>query len=200
MRKGFTLIELLIVIAIIAILALIAIPNFLEAQVRAKISRVKSDMRSTATAIEAYLVDWNLIMGAWDWADATGATQEQGRLIAYSRLTTPIAYMTSFPKDPFQVGTQTQGRAEEEFQFQTSNTFSKHNWWRARQRGYTWGLNSMGPALNRISSITFIDVLRGLTAQQERTFVYDPTNGTVSQGFIIRTNKGEYKVDISPSV
>lgn len=58
-NKAFTLIELLIVIAIIAILALIAVPNFLEAQTRAKVSRVKADMRSLATAIESYYVDFN---------------------------------------------------------------------------------------------------------------------------------------------
>jgi len=56
---SFTLIELLIVVAIIAILALIAVPNFLEAQTRAKVSRVKADLRTLATALEAYYVDWN---------------------------------------------------------------------------------------------------------------------------------------------
>ena len=55
--QGFTLIELLIVVAIIAILAMIAMPNFLEAQTRAKCARVVSDMRTVATAIEAYAVD-----------------------------------------------------------------------------------------------------------------------------------------------
>ena len=57
--KAFTLIELLIVVAIIAILAAIAVPNFLEAQTRAKISRTVSDMRSIATAVEAYIIDNN---------------------------------------------------------------------------------------------------------------------------------------------
>ncbi|MCC5876390.1 MAG: prepilin-type N-terminal cleavage/methylation domain-containing protein, partial [Candidatus Sumerlaeia bacterium] len=59
LRTGFTLIELLIVVAIIAILAAIAVPNFLEAQTRAKVARVNSDLRSLATAIEAYRVDNN---------------------------------------------------------------------------------------------------------------------------------------------
>ncbi len=59
-RKAFTLIELLIVVAIIAILAAIAVPNFLEAQIRSKASRVKTELRTLATAVESYYTDWNV--------------------------------------------------------------------------------------------------------------------------------------------
>jgi type II secretion system protein G len=57
--KGFTLIELLIVVAIIGIIVAIAIPNLLNAIQRAKQRRTMGDMRTTATAIEAYAVDMN---------------------------------------------------------------------------------------------------------------------------------------------
>lgn len=119
--RGFTLIELLIVVAIIAILAAIAVPNFLEAQVRAKVSRVKSDMRSIATAIEAYCVDTNQYPAAksgdksinWfipgknpsgnaknrvTFASMQFATNPKDHFLT---LTTPVSYMTTIPTDPF---------------------------------------------------------------------------------------------------
>lgn len=94
MRRGFTLIELLIVVAIIAMLALIAVPNFLEAQTRAKVARVEADMRSMAVALEAYHVDNN------DYPPSANPPSWEPDTQTW-RLTTPIAYMTSVPLDPF---------------------------------------------------------------------------------------------------
>ena len=57
---AFTLIELLIVIAIILILIAIAMPNFMEAQIRAKVTRVRADLRAVDVAMNMYLQDFKI--------------------------------------------------------------------------------------------------------------------------------------------
>ena len=57
-RKGFTLIELLIVVVIIGILAAIAIPKFAATKDKAKLASVKTDLRNSMTAQEAYFSDY----------------------------------------------------------------------------------------------------------------------------------------------
>ena len=95
-RQAFTLIELLVVVAILAILSAIAVPNFMEAQVRAKAARAQSDIRTLATGLQAYATDY------------------QGYPDIFTRLntvTTPVQYLTTIPRDPFrQVSGQTTWR------------------------------------------------------------------------------------------
>ncbi len=93
-HKAFTLIELLIVVAIIAILAAIAVPNFLEAQTRAKTSRAKNDMRVYATALEAYYIDFNGYPPCSTFG-IPGRGVNVNAKIVLERLSTPVAYLTS---------------------------------------------------------------------------------------------------------
>src|SRR3989441_9161008 len=65
-QKGFTLIELLIVVAIVGVLAAIAIPNLLTAMQRSKQKRTMADIRTVATASEAYATDKNRYPNATD--------------------------------------------------------------------------------------------------------------------------------------
>ena len=100
--NAFTLIELLIVVAIIGILAAIAVPNFLNAQVRAKIAKAHSEMKTFVTATEMYRMD----NGSYFPHNHTPWQNKY--------LTTPISYVASIPKDPFQEGPT---RGETQFSF-----------------------------------------------------------------------------------
>ncbi len=91
---AFTLVELLIVVAIIAILASIAVSNYLEAQARAKVSRAQTDMRALATALESYRIDHSRY-------PPTPMDQIDSRDWRLAFLTTPVAYMSSIPPDVF---------------------------------------------------------------------------------------------------
>jgi len=95
MKTAFTLIELLIVVAIIGILAAIAVPNFLNAQIRAKVARVKSDLQTVGTACECYHLDHQGYpskvvsggMGNWLSKDMNAEMLDL--------LTTPVSYLNN---------------------------------------------------------------------------------------------------------
>jgi prepilin-type N-terminal cleavage/methylation domain-containing protein len=206
--KGFTLIELLIVVAIIAILAAIAVPNFLEAQVRSKVSRVKSDMRSLATALESYCVDSNAYPPG---QHGQGANWGRWNIGYEFRLTTPIAYMTStnFP-DPFAPTKDfvTPSGVTEPVQLQYINYGPESLWLNfmgpfnpeiallPRYKG--WCLSSWGPDRTQSGVAPRTDVwafewlvYTDLTDPPGYQWtacdvVYDPTNGTTSYGDIGR--------------
>jgi type II secretion system protein G len=181
MKKGFTLIELLIVVAIIAILAAIAVPNFLEAQTRSKVSRSKADLRSIATALEAYRVDTNKYV--WPYIASSSAWRMN------YLLTTPVAYMTSITKDAFGYTDINYSSyfTQSELWYATQDSYKFYNFpWQiggtiANSKSMEWNLQSRGPDRDLYGPpLNNYEVDRALLHQ------YDPTNGTVSDGNVVR--------------
>ena len=201
-KRGFTLIELLIVVAIIAILAAIAVPNFLEAQVRSKVSRVRADLRTVATALESYVVDEN------DYPPNDGAYN-----VIPIQITSPVSYLTNSKLvDPFsdqerhpvygelaRFYTYTKIVTMQELLDLASSggpmppveavddsslnegAFERYGMWRLVSNGpdrrYPNEGSPAGPFNPHPTLLLGIDI------------PYDPTNGTVSKGNILRTQK-----------
>ncbi|MEN6625418.1 MAG: prepilin-type N-terminal cleavage/methylation domain-containing protein [Candidatus Sumerlaeia bacterium] len=216
-RKGFTLIELLIVVAIIAILAAIAVPNFLEAQTRSRVSRAQNDMRSIALAMESYRIDNNTYPSHFRYSPlppASTSTSMDSRL-----LSTPVSYLTVFPDDVFRIiaGSGTAkyrlyalgytARSAAPGYNRDYHFFPKTSW-------MTWSLgpdlvtNTGGyfpePAViaNEASAAPRIGIDKNgvtippATSLSYNGMRYDPTNGTVSWGDIYRF-EGEAKTRIN---
>ncbi len=185
---AFTLIELLIVVAIIAILAAIAVPNFLEAQTRSKVSRTKADMRSVATALEAYFTDYN------HYPDARNADWHSYFNCRLMQLTTPTAYITTLPVDVFRrfnkawpSPTDPETATFEYVDKETAVSPPLRGWLVFLRPDYPlffnqstrWSMNSPGP-----DDIT--DSQKYGTPLDPPREDYDPTNGTISNGDIWR--------------
>jgi len=203
-RCAFTLIELLITVAIIAILASIAVPNLMYASTRAKTARVQSDLRTLATAIEAYTVDHNL--PPLDWKVTRGDPMYEGMNSStsgilhpgyaapdgvHAGLTTPVAYVTDcWVTDPF-----VKGESLDRIPFDQQKY--SYNWFEPQSlRGATpntdyalqnyssyygyWRLGSIGPDQ---------DYFNGSASVYVASRVYDPTNGILSSGNIWRSHK-----------
>lgn len=202
-RAGFTLIELLIVVAIIAILAAIAVPNFLEAQVRSKVARVKADQRSVATGIESYRVDNNKYPTHYPiGGDSIAAGSTYLSEFCLVRLTTPVAYMTSVASclDIFNDRVLTvrgPGLPGAGIVWNTDYMFYINYGLMSKDNGASfrdfeaWALRSVGPdhaddaAEWRMYNMA-VAPTSGFAIGQFLEGTYDPTNGTISIGDITR--------------
>ncbi|MDX2176891.1 MAG: prepilin-type N-terminal cleavage/methylation domain-containing protein [Candidatus Sumerlaeia bacterium] len=206
-RRAFTLVELLITVAVVAILAAIALPNFLEAQTRAKVGAAISNLRTVGNALHAYRVDNS------DWPPTEPVLPHDPLAILadfqLAPLTTPVAYLGrgSFG-DPFGVAriyTAAGGGPATGFFPPNPNEALLYQNFRstaARRFGEPrgpvgWGLVSIGPDIE--------DSLGAYCRLDPREFrlwfpysvglgpvdtLYDPTNGTTSPGDIVRLDSG----------
>lgn len=198
--KGFTLIELLIVVAIIAILAAIAVPNFLEAQTRAKVSRARADMRTEATALETYRVDNNEYPRPFDAFQYPNPYYTRGNWHEHipSSLTTPVAYLNVISMDPFlpkaprnQAAKVTvegrhfyfNGPFSQKAIFSDGGTYSIF-YTESMEYAGEYAVFSYGP------DRSYYNEPAGREARSQGQWIdYDASNGTLSAGNIIRTQK-----------
>jgi prepilin-type N-terminal cleavage/methylation domain-containing protein len=194
MRKitGFTLIELLIVIAIILILIAIALPNFLEAQIRAKVARVEADLRTVTIALETYYLDWG---------QYAPQSEDEFDFTAHglAQLTTPLTYLAELPYDAF-VGHQSQAQDGVPVYFEMASTspnpFRAAAGFKPPKNIHAYALYSHGPNVtddfDGEGSWPFGGVGPQCNSEGITTINYSPTNGTRSRGNIHNFG-GEWK-------
>lgn len=163
----------------------VRVANFSEASVRSHVSRVRSDHRSLATALESYYVDNNdypahaagdMGINAYlpDVSPARSLTTFRRASMPNGphSLTTPIAYITNFFRDPY--GT---GAGDNPYY----GYYRDKNGWILLSAGPD-GDYDIDPAKDYNSAIPQPSI--HLLSKS-----YDPTNGTVSDGDIFRVKQ-----------
>jgi type II secretion system protein G len=175
--RGFTLIELLIVIAIILVLIAIALPNFLEAQIRAKVTKAKGEIRSLGIAMEAYYLDFKVYPAQSEENILNSSANRPWKLSGLKWLTTPIHYLTAVPEDPFS------GDDQEIVTYEMGGCKSIRFINGALE---TWAIMSRGPRTLQMEGDDDI-IASGPHYKLPDDGVidsYNPTNGTASRGDI----------------
>ncbi len=209
--RGFTLIELLIVIAIILILIAIALPNFLEAQIRARLTSARGCLHTYRTANEAYFSDFGIHAPDVDGGERESSTNfpwinlwqlnrgvscgNLGELCTFIMLTTPIKYINDLCYDPF-LEQRNDPNVGKSYSLPEYTTYLSGGRLR-KEWGNTFGLRYM--ILSRGADLDsdandYEEIWRHLGPHRHHgtlyPVIYSPTNGTKSDGDLVVTNRG----------
>jgi type II secretion system protein G len=192
-RQAFTLIELLIVIAIILILIAIALPNFLEAQMRAKVTKCKGEIRSLGMALDQYYLDFKYYPSESEHNIFGRSRFEAGLLW----LTTPIKYMSSIPFDPFgeqgnggELTAYEMGGIEKGVQVGMASKCARCL--------VTWALFTRGPDYQE-SDVYSAQPHAAMYDNDRSVDSYSPTNGTKSLGDIFQFGGDPFWIGVNMS-
>lgn len=181
---AFTLMELLIVVAIIMILAAIALPNYHGAQARAKVARSQSDMRVIGMALETYRLDHNAYP-PWTQNLVVGSDDRHPNQIRYYRMTTPTAYLSEIPRDPFSTKANAFDWEKWGWAYDYVDSYDPKNGLLDPEAwGHAWRINSWGPDCTNGYAGRYIGCIDG-----RPEFLYSPTNGIISNGDIVRVGE-----------
>ena len=211
--------KLALLLAVPAAFLILFIASFSETLTRATVSRVRTDMRSLGTAIEAYYADrhrypvwdrgnlnpngaWTFTYGILSAYNHTGETaffpsflmNNQTPGGRFYTLSTPVAYLTSYPRDAFSVFRQATfvywsvepGRPAPSGMLNPTTASG-------------WILVSLGPDRDLDIADNWDVYDPGISQPSDRllagtnkkgfAFTYDPTNGTFSNGDIWRVKE-----------
>ena len=185
-KKAFTLIEIMLVVVIIGILAAIAVPNFLNARMRATVTRTYGDLKALHKAMEMYRIDNNGYVPDYDSGAVPGVSISMNEVLTYAKLTSPVSYMASIPLDPYFLQTTTKSlhpKSVAYFQYAGphSGRQDPRDAWRPSGTLYT--MTSLGPDKIDQSAWSY-------PHPTAYTVSYNMSNGLQSKGDIYMSNHG----------
>jgi hypothetical protein len=141
----------------------------MEGLLRAKVARVESELRLLGDALEHYRTDYPEYPKSI-FADLGTVQIELGIFATLPKLTTPIPYLKSLPQDPF---------IHSNYQYFSTLIETNSDRIKPFQETYgSWVVLSVGP-----------DKDLNLNGINGRIIHYSPTNGSLSNGDIVRSQK-----------